>query len=279
MATFSPGLAYAFGTLARLSARPISILLRGETGTGKEVIASAIHELSRRRGDFIAVNCGALPATLLESELFGHQRGAFSGATADRRGLVRSADGGTLFLDEIGELPIGSQAAFLRVLQEHEVVPVGHDRPIAVDLRVIAATLRDLSGAIDAGRFRSDLYARIAGHVVELPALRERREDLGLVIPALCARIAGSHGSIRRSRPASISITRARCSVSTDWCGSSAPAGNSSMVSSNLPRLRRRRRAQAPAARGASSRAAPQVTRRRRAVRDLGRPLARPLRR
>jgi transcriptional regulator with GAF, ATPase, and Fis domain len=210
MTTFSPVLAQAFGNLVRLAALPVPILLLGETGTGKEVIAKAIHELSRRRGDLVAVNCGALPPTLLESELFGHRRGAFSGATADRRGLVRSADGGTLFLDEIGELPNASQVAFLRVLQEHQVLPVGDDRPVAVDLRVVAATLRDLTTAVDAGKFRTDLYARLAGHVVELLPLRDRREDLALLIATLHERIAGTP-AIKIAAPA------LRMLVRHDW--------------------------------------------------------------
>ena len=187
-ATFSPDLAQEFASLVHLAASRISIMLQGETGTGKEVVARAIHDLSQREAAFVAINCGALPQSLLEAELFGHRRGAFSGAAVERRGLVRAADGGTLFLDEIGELPVTSQVALLRVLQEREVLPIGDDRPIRVDLRVIAATLRSLD---DDTRFRADLYARLAGHVVTLPPLRERREDLGIIIAALLDRCAG----------------------------------------------------------------------------------------
>jgi DNA-binding NtrC family response regulator len=158
------------------------MLLVGETGTGKEVAARAIHARSGRKGELVAINCGALPATLMEAELFGHSRGAFSGAVTARLGLVRSADKGTLFLDEIGELAPTAQAALLRVLQEREVLPVGEDRPVVVDLRLVAATQRDLNAAVREGRFRPDLYARLAGHVVSLPALRDRREDIGLLI-------------------------------------------------------------------------------------------------
>jgi hypothetical protein len=196
LATFAPDLALIFAELVRLAGAPASIVLLGETGTGKDVVARAIHALSQRPGELVAVNCGALPATLVESELFGHRRGAFSGAIADRRGLIRSADRGTLFLDEIGELPAPAQAALLRVLQQREVLPVGDDRPTAVDLRVIAATLRDLDGEVAAGRFRDDLYGRISGHVAVLSPLRERKEDLGLLLAAMI----DPHGGGRSAR-------------------------------------------------------------------------------
>jgi transcriptional regulator of acetoin/glycerol metabolism len=188
LVTFSPALAELYNSLARLAATSLSLLVTGETGTGKEVVSRAIHALSERSGAFVAVNCGALPVTLIEAELFGHRRGAFSGAASSRVGLVRSSDGGTLFLDEIGELPAAAQSALLRVLQEREVLPLGEDHPLPVDLRVIAATLRDLDGAVADGRFRPDLYARIAGRAVTLPPLRERREDLGLLIAAMLAK-------------------------------------------------------------------------------------------
>jgi transcriptional regulator of acetoin/glycerol metabolism len=206
LSTFSPSLSRDYLSLARLSTSGVSIVLLGETGTGKEVVATALHELSRRSGSFVAINCGALPETLLEAELFGHRRGAFSGATSERRGLVRSADGGTLFLDEVGDLPRASQVALLRVLQEREVVPLGADRAEPVDVRVIAATLRSLDG--DAG-FRPDLYARLAGHVVTLPPLRERREDLGLLLATLLTRIADGR-EIRFSPPAMRALFRYR---------------------------------------------------------------------
>ena len=136
----------------------------------------------------MAVNCGALSPTLITSELFGVRKGAYSGAAEDRPGFVRSAHGGTLFLDEIAELPLEAQAAFLRVLQEDEVVPVGSSKAIKVDVKVVAATHRDLAGLVDRGEFREDLYARVAGHEVKLPPLHERREDLGLVLATLLDR-------------------------------------------------------------------------------------------
>jgi len=169
---------------------PVSVVLHGESGTGKEVVARAIHELSGRAGAFVAVNCGALPDTLVESELYGHKKGAFSGALEDRPGLVRSADRGTLFLDEIGDLPLPAQAAFLRVLQEREVMPVGATRPVPVDFRLVAATHRNLEALADKGDFRPDLLARISGFTVTLPPLRARREDLGLLVGALLRRLA-----------------------------------------------------------------------------------------
>jgi len=168
----------------------VSVVLRGETGTGKEVVARAVHRLSGRTGDLIAVNCGALPETLLESELFGYRKGAFSNAVEDRPGLVRAADRGTLFLDEVGDLPQSSQAALLRVLQESEVTPLGSTRPIKVDLRVICATHRDLEARVALGQFRADLFARLSGHTFVIPPLRERLEDLGLLTAALLRRSA-----------------------------------------------------------------------------------------
>jgi transcriptional regulator of acetoin/glycerol metabolism len=182
--------------LLKIAPRPVTVLVRGETGTGKELTARAIHELSGRRGAFVAVNCGALPRTLIESELFGSKRGAFSGAREDRDGLVRRADGGTLFLDEIAELPEESQVALLRVLQEGEVRPVGGVDPIRVDVRVVAATHQDLEQRIAAGKFRQDLYARLIGFVVTLPPLRARREDIGTMIAAILDRVADQPSQI-----------------------------------------------------------------------------------
>ncbi|MGE0322628.1 MAG: sigma 54-interacting transcriptional regulator [Polyangiaceae bacterium] len=156
-------------------------LLEGETGTGKERMAHELHVLSQRQGPFVAVNCAALPAELIESELFGHVRGAFSGSKDSRQGLFRSADGGTLLLDEIGDLPLAAQSKLLRVLEEHAVRPVGQDRAEPVDVRVLAATNRDLQRMCNDGSFREDLYHRLATLRLRLPPLRERRYD----IPAL----------------------------------------------------------------------------------------------
>jgi transcriptional regulator with PAS, ATPase and Fis domain len=185
LATLLPALACEVEALVRIAASPVPVLLRGETGTGKELVARAVHALSGRSGAFVPVNCGAIPATLMESQLFGHAKGAFSGALRDEPGFVRSAASGSLFLDEIGDLPAASQAALLRVLQEGEVVPVGSTRAVAVDLRVIAATHQPLEALVARGAFRTDLLARLDGFTYTLPPLRERREDVGLLVASL----------------------------------------------------------------------------------------------
>jgi transcriptional regulator with PAS, ATPase and Fis domain len=177
--------------LRGIAVSAVTVVLHGETGTGKEVVARAIHRGSARKGEFVAVNCGALPATLAESELFGYRKGAFSGAIEDRPGLVRASSGGTLFLDEIGDLPYALQTTLLRVLQEREIVPLGAARPVSVNLRVIAASHRNLERLVAAGSFRADLLARLSGFVLSLPPLRERREDLGLLVASILRRHAG----------------------------------------------------------------------------------------
>ncbi|HUJ59545.1 MAG TPA: sigma 54-interacting transcriptional regulator [Kofleriaceae bacterium] len=189
-ATLDPALAARMDELASAARSAVPIEIVGETGTGKELIARAVHAQSKRTGGFVAVNCGALPGSLLEGELFGHRKGAYTGAADDRIGLVRSADGGTLFLDEIAELPAASQAALLRVLQEGEVVPLGADRPVKVDVRIVTATHKPLDGEVAANRFRADLRARLIGLTFELPPLRERRADLAAIVAALLARVA-----------------------------------------------------------------------------------------
>ncbi len=182
LVTLDPELAASLAKVRQIAASPIPLLVQGASGTGKEVLARAVHKLSHRTGEFVAVNCGAIPENLVESELFGYRKGAFSGAVEDRPGLVRTADHGTLFLDEIGDLPASSQAALLRVLQQREVMPVGGARPVPVDLRVVAATHRDLDAMVESGQFRRDLFARLTGYRILLPSLRDRIADLGMLI-------------------------------------------------------------------------------------------------
>jgi two-component system response regulator AtoC len=168
--------------IERAAAYKTTVLLTGESGTGKEVLARAIHAQSPRRDEsFVAINCGAIPESLLESELFGHAKGAFTGADKARNGLFREADGGTLFLDEIGELPQLLQVKLLRVLQEEEVQPVGESKPRAVDIRVIAATARNLEEEVAQGRFREDLFYRLNVIRLKVPPLRERPKDIPLL--------------------------------------------------------------------------------------------------
>ena len=195
LATFVPGLAQTFQTAVDLARSRVPILLLGETGTGKDVLAQHIHELSGRAGRLVAVNCAALPQTLVESELFGYRRGAFSDAREDRAGLIRSADRGTLLLDEVGDLPLASQAKLLRVLQDGQVLALGSASAVQVDLRVLAATQQNLEQLVRDGRFRADLLGRLAGFTIVVPPLRERPEDLGLLIAALLVRHAGDEAA------------------------------------------------------------------------------------
>jgi DNA-binding NtrC family response regulator len=206
--TLEPQLAAELTKLSRLARSDLSIVLLGQSGTGKEVVARAIHAASERRGAFVAVNCGAIPENLVEGELFGWKRGAFSGAVADQAGLIRSADRGTLFLDEIADLPLASQAALLRVLQEREVRAVGGGAATPVDLRVIAATHQPLPALVEAGRFREDLYARVLGFLLELPPLHKRREDLGILIRALLERHAHQPDGVRFEPDAALALMR-----------------------------------------------------------------------
>ncbi len=178
--------------IERVAATPLSVIVRGPSGTGKEVIASELHRLSGRRGKLAAINCTALPQNLIESELFGYKRGAFSGADRDKPGLIRHADGGTLLLDEIGDMPLEAQAKLLRVLQAREVLPLGATSPEPVDVRVVAATHRDLERLQREGKFREDLFARLNEYAVELPALNERKEDLFLLTQTFLARHGGA---------------------------------------------------------------------------------------
>jgi len=172
-----------------------TVLIQGESGTGKEVIARYLHELSARtEGPFLSLNCGALPESLLESELFGHVKGSFTGAVRDKQGLVAAARGGTFFLDEIGEMSAATQVKLLRVLQEREAIPVGGTEAIPVDVRVVAATNRDLEDDIKRGRFRTDLYYRLNVIAIHLPPLRDRPEDIPVFADAFLRRVAKEHG-------------------------------------------------------------------------------------
>jgi transcriptional regulator with GAF, ATPase, and Fis domain len=183
----SPGFRALVRDLDRAAPRGLAVLLQGETGTGKELLAARLHEQSGRRGALVAVNCAAIPRDLLESTLFGHKKGAFTGAVEDAEGLFARADGGTLFLDEIGEMPAELQPKLLRALETFEVTPVGASRPQRFDVRVVSATNADLPAKVAAGAFRRDLYARLAGLVVDVPPLRARRSD----IPLLARRFLG----------------------------------------------------------------------------------------
>jgi len=187
----SPLMKKVFNLISRVATSNATILINGESGTGKELTAKAIHKQSERSGKpFVAVNCGAIPENLIESELFGHKKGSFTGADTDRKGLFREADTGTIFLDEIGELPLHMQAKLLRVLQEKTVRPIGADRDISIDARVIAATNRNLKAEIDAERFREDLYYRLNVININLPSLRARKEDIPVLMQAILKRIS-----------------------------------------------------------------------------------------
>lgn len=178
----SPCLKTLLEKVAKVAVRDTSVLLTGESGTGKELIAQAIHYNSpRREKRFVAINCGALPETLLESELFGYRKGAFTGATENRQGLIEAADGGTLFLDEVGNLPMNVQKTLLRFLQEHEFLRIGETRPTKVNVRLISATNADLLADVKSGAFREDLFYRLNVMNIHLPPLRERREDIPLL--------------------------------------------------------------------------------------------------
>ena len=243
LATVNTDLAAGLSQLARIATSEVSVVLRGESGTGKEVMARAVHELSGRQGKLIAVNCGALVESLVQSELFGYRKGAFSGAEEDRKGLVRAAEGGTLFLDEIGDMPASAQAVLLRVLQENEVKPLGATDAIAVDVRVVSATHRDLDAMIDAGDFRADLFARLSGFEFSLKPLRARSEDLGLLTASLLRRELK-----QRADDVAFSPEAARAMFLHDWplnvrqlekclARSVVLAGDDEVALEHLPRL------------------------------------------
>src|SRR2546425_1058076 len=187
-----------FSIVQRIAPTMSTVLISGESGTGKELIARAIHYNSGRRGKFVSINCGALPETLLESELFGHERGAFTGAIREKRGLFHEADRGTIFLDEIGETSTAMQIKLLRVLQDRLVRKVGSNTETQVEVRVIAATNRDLSESIKAGTFREDLFYRINVIPIALPALRQRKEDIPLLVEHFIAKYCANLGVPQR---------------------------------------------------------------------------------
>jgi DNA-binding NtrC family response regulator len=207
----SPQMREVFRRVDRIAGRDISVVIRGESGTGKELIASAIHENSQRAGGpYIAINCAAIPESLQDSELFGHERGSFTGAHKARAGCFERADGGTLFLDEVGELSLGVQAKLLRVLQERRFQRVGGVRAIDSDFRLITATHRRLRDLVEAGKFRKDLYFRIVVFEIEMPPLRARTGDVRLLVPRLLGDIEASLGSgpIRVTEAAMLALER-----------------------------------------------------------------------
>ena len=199
--------------IARVAAIPSTVLIAGESGSGKELVARELHRQSGRAGTYLAVNCAALPGQTLEDELFGHVKGAFTGADRPRKGAFEEAAGGTLFLDEIGELPPPAQAALLRVLEEKRILRLGSSQPVAVDARVVAATHRDLAADVEAGRFRRDLLFRLKVHTLALPPLRARLDDLPAIAEQLLARIARDFGR----RPARLAPGAVAALQRHDW--------------------------------------------------------------
>lgn len=186
-------------TIEQAAMTDVPVLVRGETGTGKELVARAIHQQSARtKGPLVPTNCGAIPDTLFAAELFGHVRGAFTGAVADKKGILAAASGGTLFLDEVGEIPLQNQVDLLRVLEEHAFMPVGSTKPVALDARIIFATNRDLEREVEAGRFREDLYYRVNVVPVRVPLLRERKEDIPSLIDTFLDQLGALHQKGRR---------------------------------------------------------------------------------
>jgi transcriptional regulator with PAS, ATPase and Fis domain len=205
---------------SKVAYRSVPTLIEGESGTGKELLARAIHNDSPRKDKpFIPVNCGAIPEELVESELFGHKKGAFTGAVGDRKGHFESANGGTIFLDEIGELPLKTQVKLLRVLQESELTPLGMSEPKKIDVRVIAATNRDLQTEIASGHFREDLFYRLAVAVLKVPPLRDRAGDLGLLIDSLLNQVNKESEGEPGFRNKKISASAKKLMLNHEWPG------------------------------------------------------------
>ncbi|MDD5719412.1 MAG: sigma-54 dependent transcriptional regulator [Candidatus Krumholzibacteria bacterium] len=214
----SPRMRSVFKMIDKIAATPATVMINGDSGTGKELVARAIHDRSHRAGGpFVAINCGAIPETLLESQLFGHVRGAFTGADRDHDGFCQQANGGTIFLDEIGEMPQSTQVKLLRMLQEREVIPVGSAQPVKVDLRVIAATNRDLEQEVAAGRFRTDLFFRLNVIPLNLPALRERIEDIPLLVDHFLRRFCPDE--YQGGLSSMLDEDALQCLQSCDWPG------------------------------------------------------------
>lgn len=212
----SEALQKIFSLVQKVAATNANVLIQGESGTGKELVAKSIHFNSdRHTKPLLAVNCGALPESLLESELFGHTKGSFTGAVADKKGLFRSASGGTIFLDEVGEMPASLQVKLLRALQEHEVVPVGSSAPVKFDARIIAATNKTLEDEVTARRFREDLYYRLNVVEITVPPLRERREDIPLLVKHFTAR----NFNLQNTAPKAVSVEAMEALTNYSWPG------------------------------------------------------------
>lgn len=212
----SEALQSVFRIVEKVADSNANVLIQGESGTGKELVARALHRRGPRSDKpFLAVNCGALPETLLESELFGHKKGSFTGATSDKKGLFRSADGGTLFLDEIGEMPQPLQVKLLRAVQEQEVTPIGASSPVSFDVRIIAATNKDLEKEVSEKRFREDLFYRLNVVEINVPPLRERRED----IPLLAKHFASKTSREQKSAEKPLSKEAMAALVNHNWRG------------------------------------------------------------